>query len=256
MYFDRTATVGIVCHSVGCTSTLQLMITHPRYNNLVKPFISLGPFFYADRMNSIPLNLIASAEPITRNYLMPVPLLKSLLSIVAIFIRGNKLAQVLFIVLYSLTGGFNIKEYDLVTTWRVCAHFPAGAAYRILSHFGQRAYFPDVRAYDYGPEKNLARYGSLEPPPYRLDKIINKYMVFFSGSNDFIATPRNVDRLERGLKGMVQNAESMFNLQIHLFFLSSSIRPPSNIVHARRLFVRHPRQHDGHFAHNAFTAQT
>lgn len=64
--FRWPATLGIVCHSIGCSATLQLMIANSRYNDLVKPFISLGPFFYANNLRSIPMNLVASAEPIIR----------------------------------------------------------------------------------------------------------------------------------------------------------------------------------------------
>lgn len=124
----------------------------------------------------------------------------------AIFIRGNQLAQVVFIILYSFLGGFNIKDYDVANTHRVCAHFPESVAFRVLAHFGQRVHHTDdVRAFDYGHKANWIRYGSPDPPTYDLSKITNKHMVFFSGTNDFIAPLHNVHRLKHELRGKVNS---------------------------------------------------
>jgi homoserine acetyltransferase len=58
---------------------------------------------------------------------------------------------------------------------------------------------PKIQKYDYGPYKNMKKYGDEQPPEYNLENIqIPVYL--FQGTTDLLATPKNVNILKYFLK--------------------------------------------------------
>lgn len=51
------------------------------------------------------------------------------------------------------------------------AHVPAGASIRQVAHFGQVIRFNAFRRYNFNSLRNLAVYGSLNPPKYNLANV-------------------------------------------------------------------------------------
>ena len=60
------ASVGAICHSIGCNTMVQLLAEFQPYNELVKPVFHLAPFVYSQKTGSVPLSTPAFFEPIFR----------------------------------------------------------------------------------------------------------------------------------------------------------------------------------------------
>lgn len=78
-------------------------------------------------------------------------------------------------------------------------HSPAGASIRQLVHYAQfiaGTWFgnPLFNKYDYGPVKNMIKYGSLQPPAWDL-KNVKVPLTMLSGTKDELATKENCDEL-------------------------------------------------------------
>jgi len=80
------------------------------------------------------------------------------------------------------------------------ARTPAGTSIKNLAHFLQGIRAGHFRQYDYGSHaENLRRYGSIHPPHFELHRL-RVPTALFSGSNDALASPADVRRLERQLR--------------------------------------------------------
>ena len=62
----KAATVGAFCHSISCTTLIQLLADYSPYNDLLKPVFLLAPMIYSGNVTSIPLTLPALAVPLLR----------------------------------------------------------------------------------------------------------------------------------------------------------------------------------------------
>lgn len=83
------------------------------------------------------------------------------------------------------------------------AHFPDGTSTRALAHLAQRVVFNTFSFYDWGETKNIELYNTPIAPIYNLSRIDNQYMIFFSGMNDYLADPTDVDILRSKLTGKI-----------------------------------------------------
>lgn len=83
----------------------------------------------------------------------------------------------------------------------VLGHTPAGASSRQLVHFGQMYKSNKFRQFDHGRIKNKIVYGSFKPPAYNLSAIHTPIFLHYA-DNDWLSTPRDVDRLSREIKSV------------------------------------------------------
>ena len=72
---------------------------------------------------------------------------------------------------------------------------PAGTSLMNLDHFRQLVINGKYCKYDYGPEKNMEKYGSEIPPDYDLSKITVP-TALFSGSRDWLGDPKDLENLK------------------------------------------------------------
>ena len=61
-----TDTVGVVCHSIGCTSVYQMLAEYNQFNELIKPLFAIGPYVFAQNSPSFVLSIPAVVEPYLR----------------------------------------------------------------------------------------------------------------------------------------------------------------------------------------------
>ncbi|XP_073837935.1 lipase 3-like [Musca autumnalis] len=74
--------------------------------------------------------------------------------------------------------------------------YPAGTSPRLTLHFFQLVNTCQFRAYDFGPNQNLQKYGKTEPPAYDLSKIKLKSPIeLYFSDNDYLATIEDVRHL-------------------------------------------------------------
>lgn len=68
---------------------------------------------------------------------------------------------------------------------------PAGMSWRQFTHYAQLILSKEFRPMDFGPEKNLQKYGFLEPPNYPLENIIVPTF-FYAAQNDWLVNATDV----------------------------------------------------------------
>lgn len=91
---------------------------------------------------------------------------------------------------------------------------PAGTSIFNMDHWAQGILSEDFKMYDYGNEvENMKAYGQKTPPLYVLGDYQGPPIAFFSGSNDWLADPVDVQRLINELpadKIVFQDVQSDF----------------------------------------------
>lgn len=84
----------------------------------------------------------------------------------------------------------------------VLGHTPAGAATRQLIHYGQLYNSNKFVNFDYGLLANKRKYGTYKPPPYNLKAITAPVFLHYA-DNDWLSTPKDVDRLLKEMDSAV-----------------------------------------------------
>lgn len=74
------------------------------------------------------------------------------------------------------------------------SHTPAGASTYQLLHYAQAARTKRFHKYDWGTWENLARYGRVTPPDYKLHNVQVRVILHYA-DNDWLASPIDVHRL-------------------------------------------------------------
>lgn len=97
------------------------------------------------------------------------------------------------------------------------SNFPAGSGYQNLVYYAQRIEHEASKRYNYGERKNLAKYGSYEPPLVPIQDLDIPVAVF-SGSLDKLADPTDVATLVQQLGSNV-----VFNHEYPLGHLSFAL---------------------------------
>lgn len=91
-------------------------------------------------------------------------------------------------------------------------HTPAGAATRQVAHYAQGMRSRQFQRYDHGKIKNMAVYGTAQPPVYNVSEI-SAPIVLYYGVNDFLAEPADVLRLS----GMIRNLQAYRQVELNTF---------------------------------------
>ena len=77
------------------------------------------------------------------------------------------------------------------------AQTPSGTSVKNMAHWAQGVRVNKFNMFDYGSKrKNREHYGTDEPPEYDLTKIDKVPISLFSGSEDLLADPTDVSKLE------------------------------------------------------------
>ncbi|CAK1584109.1 unnamed protein product [Parnassius mnemosyne] len=103
----------------------------------------------------------------------------------------------------------SLDSYDpgsiLTQTIRVLfGHFPAGTSIRNLAFYGQNVIGGRFQKYDYGPNKNLELYGTVQPPLYNLNRT-NIPVVLMYGENDVLVDSKDVQWLSTQLPNLIES---------------------------------------------------
>lgn len=90
----------------------------------------------------------------------------------------------------------------------IAGHMPAGSATKQIVHYGQGVRKSYFRKFDYGTigyfflESNWSKYHSFKPPKYNL-KNIRAPVALHYGSNDWLADPTDVEKLNKELPNVI-----------------------------------------------------
>lgn len=92
----------------------------------------------------------------------------------------------------------------------ITGHVPAGASTKQILHFGQLYKLGSFRQFDYGLYQNAIKYGSNNPPEYKLENVKAK-IALYCGQNDWLAQPGDVETLSQALPNVVARHLKNFN---------------------------------------------
>lgn len=70
-----------------------------------------------------------------------------------------------------------------------------------VDHLRQMFVTGKFQKYDFGPEENMARYGTKEPPVYNLDNISDFHIWLVGGKTDLLASVKDYTRVRDELAG-------------------------------------------------------
>ena len=99
-------------------------------------------------------------------------------------------------------------------------HYPSGCSLKATNHFVQLFRSNKFCQYDYGKESNMHIYGQIEPKEYQLENINGVAIGLFTGTEDKLATLKDVRWLKEQLdknNNVVEYKE--FDKMGHLTFL-------------------------------------
>lgn len=199
-----------VGHSQGTTAFWVMASMRPEYNERILSMNALAPIAYLSRVRSpflramtLALDAADTAASVLGMYeFMPNTRLMREVGR-RVCHRDGLFRRVCSNVMFLL-GGFNAAQLNESMVPVMLGHVPAGASTEQMVHYGQLMRSDRFGQYDHGWLANWREYGSLRPPVYDLRKVWAPVVLHYS-LNDWLADPRDVQRLQREL-GNVQAA--------------------------------------------------
>lgn len=98
-------------------------------------------------------------------------------------------------------------------------HGPSGSSAKALCHLVQMFRSDTFCLYDYGKEENKKKYGTDCPPELNLDHVKDFPIALFSGQNDRLSHPKDVEWLEAKIKDTIiykNSFEHMGHISFHM----------------------------------------
>lgn len=206
-------------HSQGTTLFYVMCSELPEYNEKIRAMFSLSPVAWMKHMTSPLLRLVAMTNWVLGPFLEIIGMHEFLPQNSFFAEIGDKLCgdnsflQPLCTNALFAICGFNPKQMNASLIPTVMGHTPAGAATKQLLHFAQEVNSGHFRKYDYGFFGNIAKYKSISPPKYQLEKVTAPVYLHYS-RNDWISHEKDVIKLSQELgnvKGKFVILDDRFN---------------------------------------------
>ncbi|XP_044254846.1 lipase 3-like [Tribolium madens] len=220
---NKPGEIIYVGHSMGTTMFFVLASTKPQVAKNVKLMVALAPVAYMTHVKS-PIRYLSPfaydfewlARYLGLNQFLPNNKIMKFLGYDCELLKIDK--EICEDVIFTLCG-FDKEEFNEELLPVVLSHDPAGSSTKTVLHYSQEIkYDGKFQQYDYGPDGNKIKYGTLTPPQYKLLNIkVKTYLMY--ALNDFLASYIDVIRLSQNLTnnvGMYQVPLESFN---HVDFL-------------------------------------
>ncbi|RZC36181.1 lipase 3, partial [Asbolus verrucosus] len=212
-----------VGHSMGTTMFFVFASTRPQDAKNVKFMAALAPVAYMTHVKS-PIRYLSPftydfewlSKYLGLNQFLPN---NKVLKFLAYDCELLKIDKTICEDIIFVLCGFDKAEFNEKILPVVLGHDPAGTSTKTVLHYAQEIkYDGKFQQYDYGPEGNRIKYGTLKPPQYKLVNIkVKTYLMY--AVNDWLASYIDVIRLSQNLTnnvGMYQVPMDAFN---HVDFL-------------------------------------
>ncbi|KAL0273416.1 UNVERIFIED_CONTAM: hypothetical protein PYX00_006081 [Menopon gallinae] len=217
--------IHYVGHSQGTTQFFIFGSLHPQYHSKIRSAHALSPVAFMKNLKSPALRALTIFHK-------PIHTLCDLVGIHEFFptcqflnLIGMNICkeqypafQAICQSVLFLIAGSNPALLNATMLPVIIGHTPAGASTRQLVHYAQGIQKDGFRMYDHGALKNIVKYGSIEPPSYKLDKI-NIPIAFYFSDNDWLADVKDVDRLADILPNLIGKFRIHHKLFGHLDYL-------------------------------------
>lgn len=205
---SQRKSLAYVGHSQGNLAMFILQSFHPHWAEKVKPFVALSPVAI---IPDVYFGLVRSLIKTIQGTLITTTQLNRVLK-GQLFPCSRDTAMALNLIcvpkwttpicdlMLTLMLGNNLKRNNDSLTPIIAHHIPEGTSVLNILHFGQMIESGQFRAFDFGPQENLRRYGSTTNPFYPVRNIYSPDIAFISGRTDTLSTMKNVELTRRMLR--------------------------------------------------------
>ncbi|XP_053624159.1 lipase 3-like [Plodia interpunctella] len=191
---DSTAELHYVGYSMGATALLVLLSTHPEYNNILKTATLLAPLAFMSNVKGT-IRYFADVEKYGyiddlghKDFLANVSIPNKVFH--KFCVHDHRLC--LKSILLFANGGEDILNKDLRND--IMTHASEEGSAKTLKHYVQLINSGQFQMYDYGPDKNMKKYGMRSPPSYRLNDVTLPIAIITS-IDDWISTIGDITNL-------------------------------------------------------------
>lgn len=195
----RRKSLSFIGHSQGNLAMFILQSFQPQWAQKVRPFIAMAPIafipnVYFGLLRALTRALSPVLTPKQLNMVLKGQILpKSPLTERALdFVCLPKLTTPLCNLALTTITGNNLKRANDSITAVVAHHIPEGTSILNILHFAQLIDSGEFKAFDFGPNENLRRYGSRMNPFYPIKNIRSPDIAFIVGRTDVLSTMSNV----------------------------------------------------------------
>lgn len=190
-------------HSMGTTMSFVLSSVLPQVAKNIKLIVSLAPTAFMTHLTS-PVKYLAPftndlnwiATNLGINQFNPN---HKVLKFLAYGCETKNYTKKICENILFVIAGFNEKEFNLTMLPKVFSHDPAGTSTKTVIHYAQEIKADgNFQQFDYGPKGNMQKYGTLNPPLYKLANIKRPVFLMYA-ENDRVTSYVDVKRLSQNL---------------------------------------------------------
>lgn len=224
---DKTgqSTLTYIGHSQGTTTFFVLASEKPEYNEKISSMIALAPIGYMSHETSPVIRLLATSSPVVQLVIQEIgsfdflPSDEFVNTVRNVICSGlEQLTEILCTNIVFLITGFDVQQLNITNLPVVFGHIPAGSSVKQFVHYGQEIDSGRFAKYDYGILENLKKYGSIDPPEYKLNLVTTSVHLFYS-DNDWLSNPIDVDKLSKKLGNIPEMYKVPYKDFNHLDYL-------------------------------------
>jgi len=189
------STLSYIGHSEGTIQAFAGFIYNPSLASRVNLFVALAPVCYVYHTGSTLLKVLADFDAADilsllgdHEFYLPAAIHQFLPDICII---DPQLCDFSLEILMGPSQNINISRISYYLSEE-----PNPTSVMNMIHWSQGASTNKFQMYDYGPAGNVAHYGQMTPPQYNLNAFPKSLpLALFTGSNDYLADPRDVQQL-------------------------------------------------------------
>ncbi len=130
----------------------------------------------------------------------------------------------------ELISDSNSESYNTKRMSIYHSHIPGGSSIKAISHFVQLSKLESFRMYDYGAKINMEIYNSTKPKEYFLKSIHDIPIGLFSGAEDKLAHPKDVEWLAEQLGENVVCNKNYEKMGHSTFILSNDMKWFNDVI--------------------------
>lgn len=200
--------LAYVGHSQGTEIAFARLSRDKDLAKKIRIFVALAPVAYLKHLKS-PIRLLAPFSKDldflfalfgVRDFFPSSPLIRWLAENVC----DIEIPKILCENIMFLFGGYDYNNLNSSRIPVYIAHAPAGTSTRNIIHYAQAVKSGKFCQFDFGEEENMKRYNQTTPPEYDPTKITVP-IALFSGTNDWLAVPRDIQKLLPQLQHVIKN---------------------------------------------------
>jgi len=194
------SSISYVGHSEGTTQAFAGFSLSPELASKVNLFVALAPAILVNHQESPLLTLLVDLHVDALFELFGVkdfmPSDWFIKAVGALFCNGGLFTPICDDIIFALCGVDPEKNHNFnqSRTEVYVSHTPAGTSVQNMAHWAQAVRSSQFQMFDYGTAGNIAHYGQQTPPLYDLSNLTVP-TALFSGGNDYLADPEDVEQL-------------------------------------------------------------